>query len=73
MNPIAFEIYKEAAKSVKEESSGQDQRIMRMIQHFSEESELVLKEMATSIATIERQRNALEAIYQIADKALGKL
>ncbi|NOU63151.1 hypothetical protein GC096_03705 [Paenibacillus sp. LMG 31461] len=73
MKPLAFEIYKEAAMCVKKESTGQDQRIIRMIQHFSEESDLVLQEMVSCIATIEHQRNVIEAIYTMAGKALGKI
>lgn len=72
MHPFAFGIYKEAAMSVKEEIAGRDQKIMRMIQHFSEESDHVLKAMDESIATIEHQRNVLESIFTLAGKALGK-
>lgn len=46
-----------------------DQRIMRMVQYFSEEASHVLNDLKT----IEDQRNVLEAIYQMAGKALGKL
>lgn len=58
---------------MKAEGTSFDQQVSIMVQHFSEESDLVLEEMATSIATIEHQRNVLEAIYQMAGKALGKL
>jgi hypothetical protein len=69
----ALQIYIEAAESVKKENISQDHQILRMIQHFSEESDQVIQEMATGIATIEQQSNVLEAIYQMAGKALGKL
>ncbi|UKS27170.1 hypothetical protein LOZ80_37920 [Paenibacillus sp. HWE-109] len=46
-----------------------DQRIMRMVQYFSEEATHVLSDLST----IEHQRSVLEAIYQMAGKAIGKL
>lgn len=41
--------------------------------YVTEEGRKFAAEVAAGIATIEHQRNVLEAIYQMAGKALGKL
>jgi uncharacterized membrane-anchored protein YhcB (DUF1043 family) len=69
----AFETYNKAATTMKSAELAFDQQIMIMVQHFSEESELVIQEMSAGIATIDNQRNVLEAIYLMVGKALGKL
>jgi hypothetical protein len=69
----AFLIYSNSITAMKAEGTSFDQQVSIMVQHFSEESDLVLEEMVASISTIEHQRNVLEAIYTMAGKALGKL
>lgn len=73
MKNKALDVHISARRIIVDLDVSEGERMQRMIQYCTEEMGFVENEMTAGIATIEHQRNVLEAIYQMAGKALGKL